>query len=292
MIDFSVSYKETDSIDGFEVVSGLTATSYTIIGLLQGVEYQIKVQSRNEFGLSDYSSEIVVLVAQIPDQPTNIATTISGDNVMISWDVPNDRGSPLLSYIVYIRKSDGTTFDIDMTNCDGSDPTILANAECYVPISTLRASSFQLQWGASVWAKVVAVNLYGQSFHSIVANGAVILRAPDTPLNVQEIVASRSATSISFEWDKGALEGGSPVIDFRIRYDQGTSTWIDLQLNVVNEYYTATGLTAGDTYQFTVEARNKFGYSLPTAPVSILCATRPGTPTALTTTVLADQVKI
>jgi hypothetical protein len=59
-----------------------------------------------------------------------VLTTISGEYVKISWDTPDARGSPLLGYLIYIRKSDGTTFDIDNTDCDGSQPAILAAAEC------------------------------------------------------------------------------------------------------------------------------------------------------------------
>jgi hypothetical protein len=175
------------------------------------------------------------LAAQIPDQPTNVQTTIAGDNVLISWDTPNARGSPLLGYLIYIRKSDGTTFDHDTTNCDGlTDAQILTDASCLVPISTLRASAFQLPWGSSVYVKIAALNEYGYSFHSSVENGAVILTNPDKPINVQEIIAQRSATSISFQWDKGADNGGSPVLDFRINYDQGTGNWIVLSFGVLN----------------------------------------------------------
>lgn len=87
------------------------------------------------------------------------------------------------------------------------------------------------------------------------------MTSPDSPINVAETVADRSATSISFTWDKGSADGGSPVIDFRINYDQGTGAWIPLTIGVIQESYTATLLTAGLTYNFAVEARNTYGFS-------------------------------
>lgn len=53
----------------------------------------------------------------------------------------------------------------------------------------------------------------------MLGNGATILTVPDSPINIAEDVALRSATSISFTWDKGLEDGGSEVIDFRINYD-------------------------------------------------------------------------
>jgi hypothetical protein len=50
-------------------------------------------------------------------------------------------------------------------------------------------------------------------------NGAIILTNPDAPINVEETVASRSSSSITFTWQVGAANGGTPVIDYRVTYD-------------------------------------------------------------------------
>ena len=51
-----------------------------------------------------------------------------------------------LAYTITIRKSDGTTFTVVSTNCDGSDSTILNAKICSVPITTLMASPYNLRW--------------------------------------------------------------------------------------------------------------------------------------------------
>ena len=38
--------------------------------------------------------------------------------------------------------------------------------------------------GANVWAKVIAINYYGDSLESEIGNGASILLVPDSPITV------------------------------------------------------------------------------------------------------------
>jgi hypothetical protein len=61
--------------------------------------------------------------------------------------------------------------------------------------------------------------VYGNSALSEAGSEAIILTKPDAPINVKEIVLSRSITSISLEWENGPSDGGAPVIDYRINFD-------------------------------------------------------------------------
>ena len=103
-----------------------------------------------------------------------------------------------------------------------------------MPINILRGSTFNYPWGASIYAKVVAYNLYGYSDESAVGNGAIILTAPDAPLNVQEVVNMRAATSITISWIAGPTNGGAPVIDYAIISDQATGTDIIIATGVTS----------------------------------------------------------
>ena len=51
------------------------------------------------------------------------------------------------------------------------------------------------------------------------------------------------------------------MIDYAIQSNQATGTFITIATSVTTTSYTATGLTAGKTYTFKVEARNSYGYS-------------------------------
>jgi trimeric autotransporter adhesin len=116
------------------------------------------------------------------------------------------------------------------------------------------------------------------------------LTYPDAPINLSETIAARSATSISFTWDEGAQNGGTPVLDYRVSSDQSSGAYVILAMMVHEKSYTATGLTAGNTYKFKVEARNSYGYSSYSEIATILCATNPSMPLTPTTTVVNDEV--
>lgn len=118
-----------------------------------------------------------------------------------------------------------------------------------------------MPWGTSVWAKLIAYNFYGDSDISEPGNGAVIITYPDAPIDLTETVEARTPTSITFSWTEGFENGGSPVIDYRITYDQAAATFVELQANHLETSLTTTGLTAGLIYTFRVEARNEFGHS-------------------------------
>ena len=103
-------------------------------------------------------------------------------------------GSPILGYRLYILTSDGVTFGEDFTYCDATKAAIISALSCDVPIATLRGSVYNLTWGSSVSATVVAFNSYGSSINSTLGNGAVIVTVPAAPTTLEEDVANRGAT--------------------------------------------------------------------------------------------------
>lgn len=78
-------------------------TSFTKTGLTAGVKYTFVVQSRSDYGLSDYSTPKQILAGQIPDKPAAPTTEVSGSNVIIKWVAPNNRGSDIFAYTITIR---------------------------------------------------------------------------------------------------------------------------------------------------------------------------------------------
>lgn len=158
-----------------------------------GVNYKFKVQARNAVGYSLDSSEITIRAARVPDVPTNVLTSIDGSNVLISWTPNYNGGSEVLSYTVEILASDGT-YIVDETGCKGDEAYILANRECYLPVTTLRSDPWFLDWGDSVFARVKVTNVVGNTAYSVVGNGALISSIPDAPFNLANNLLISSKT--------------------------------------------------------------------------------------------------
>lgn len=73
--------------------------------------------------------------------------------------------------------------------------------------------------------------------------------------------------------------GGSPVIDYRVEYDQSMDVWIEVATSWTANYFTTSYLqpiTPGNYYKFKVQSRNAVGYSDESDTLIILAAIIPG----------------
>lgn len=116
----------------------------------------------------------------------------------------------------------------------------------------LTIAPYNLPWGSSVFADVLATNIIGSSGTSAGGNGAIILITPDSPRNLANVPAITSASQIGLTWDTGSANGGTPVIDYQLSFDQGTGNFIIYQSGILVTSITVTGLTKGRTYAFRV----------------------------------------
>ena len=55
-----------------------------------------------------------------------------------------------------------------------------------------------MKWGSSVYAKIIAINIYGSSIISNPGNGAIIITYADPPIDLIEVISERTASSITF----------------------------------------------------------------------------------------------
>jgi hypothetical protein len=63
------------------------------------------------------------------------------------------------------------------------------------------AAPFSLTWGSSVYAKVSATNIRGNSLQSLEGNGAILITVPDAPLLLSINFALTTATKIGLTWN-------------------------------------------------------------------------------------------
>lgn len=161
---------------------------------------------------------------------------------------------------------------------------------CTIPVTVLRTTPYSLDWGTSIYAKLIAINAYGDSLESDEGNGAIITTTPDEPTNLVEDYAQRTKSTLGLSWTAPVFTGGAVIDDYRINYKEQGGTYSILESGVISTSYTAIGLTAGTTYVFTVEARNSYSYSAVSNEIELLCAFVPEPPTTVTTTNLNELV--
>ena len=220
-----IDYRVSMAIQGgsfSELASGLTSAEYLATGLTFGTTYEFKVESRNSYGYSAYSSTTSLLCAYIPDPPLTVTTTNTNDQVTVSWDDPIANGYVVHAYRFYVLQSDGVTYTEETTDCDGTDSDVVSNRQCTIALLTLTSSPYSLALGDSVSVKIVSINIYGESTESSAGNGAVIQLVPDSPVNLVNDATTTTDTVIKFTWDEGSSNGGTSVIDYDIYYDQGS----------------------------------------------------------------------
>ena len=108
-------------------------------------------------GLSEYSSVLTVLAAQIPDAPTqliNNAAITTSYQIGLSWSAPEfDGGSALIDYAIWYDSGVGSTF------------TELVNG-----LTAVSYTALSLTPGTTYQFKVKVKNIYGDSsFSSVVS---------------------------------------------------------------------------------------------------------------------------
>lgn len=100
------------------MIAATTNNVFTVLSLTSGETYKFMVQSRNDYGTSDYSEMISLLCAFVPDAPPQPTSGIVDDYVTITWLDPADNGSPITGYKLYFLASDGT-YKEESTECQG-----------------------------------------------------------------------------------------------------------------------------------------------------------------------------
>lgn len=168
--------------------------------------------------------------------------------------MPFNGGQAVNGYTILIRQVDELTFTEELNYCSGASLTVINTKTCTIPISVLTALPYNLPWGESVWAKVQARNIIGDSPFSDQGNGSVILIIPDAPINLRNLARVTNAYTVGIAWEKGLNEGGTPVIDYVLSYDQGTEEayYIILADEITELEYTVTNLDPGVYYNFKV----------------------------------------
>lgn len=145
--DFQIHY-DTDSGFGSptSTTAAANATSKTITGLTEGVQYFFRIRARNSFGNSNWSNTASATTKLAT--PTNMQGVDEGSFIRFSW---NDNSNKEANYEIY---KDGSLFDTlsaNTTQYDVSEPTSDGSWKVKAVHSTIPDSNFSNTVSGPPW---------------------------------------------------------------------------------------------------------------------------------------------
>jgi hypothetical protein len=250
---------------------------YKDVNLTCETIYTYKILSYNEFGNSDYTSEVQATTQNcpldIPGSPTELqATAASATQINLNWKDNSSKEN--LFRIERKLGANGTWAQVAVTEND-------SNAY----------SDMNLSCASTYFYRVRANNTAGDSNYSNEASAATQncpLTAPIAPSNLSATAASSSQINLSWQ-DKSDDEEG-----FKIEQRVGTSGFYS-QIGTVSAgvlTFQITGLTCATIYYYRVRANNSAGDSdysnEANAPTSACPAEVPTAPSGITATAISE----
>lgn len=217
---------------GAKIPDVLSPTMHT--GLANGTTYYYVITSVNEFGESSKSAEIAITLNNAPPTPTGVTATSGDGQAFIAWN-PVDKA---------------TSYNLYWSETRGVSP---AKATKIAGVSRPYAHT-GLTNGATYYYVVTAVNVYGESGHSLEA--AITLDdAPPAPTGVFVTSGDRQ---VKISWNPVAKATTYNIYwsnepDVRI----GEST----QIKGVAGPFSHEGLSNGTPYYYAVTAVSATGES-------------------------------
>ena len=188
----------------------------------------------NEIGTSSQSPPVTIIAATVPGVPA--APTLLSQSktaIGIAWNDPIDIGGTTLDTYV-IEMDNGSTAG----NTAFSELATIANGA--VDSYTTTAA---LVTGDIYNFRVIARNIVGDSApsQSFSAMAAVKSDAPGLPTR-----KSATETSITVQWTPPNDDGGDPIDDYKVYWDEGSGgsfIFLSSSSNILE--YTVNGLTKG-----------------------------------------------
>jgi hypothetical protein len=119
--------------------------------------------------------------------------------VKVDWDAPDDNFEAITSYSILFKNNLGNYVE-ELNGCDGTDPTVMTNTECYVEMLTLNANLL-LPYASAIKVKVRATNVNGDGLYSEINTFGQLIEGPPAYMNApMKDSASSTATVTALYW--------------------------------------------------------------------------------------------
>jgi outer membrane protein OmpA-like peptidoglycan-associated protein len=219
------------------VSAGTLATTFTILGLTNGVTYAVILRATNAIGTSSSSSSQSVTPASVSSSPRLVTADRGQAKSTISWSAPSATGgSAITGYTanVYTVSTDGTAFATCTTTNLTCEITGLAN-------------------GTTYYVGVIAANGIGNSIESSPRVTTVPAAAPGAP-TISSVAVGNQYLSVAFS--AGSADANAPITGYQYSLDNGVN-WLNSSAKA--SPLLITGLTNGTSYIVKIRAQSDIG---------------------------------
>ena len=248
VLDYYIEYLITGNANSRKVFApNPTGTTAVIEGLTNGTSYTFQVKSRNEAGLSGFTTGTGTPTST-PGLPSGLTATPGDSSIAFSWQPPTFTGGiAVTGYEVTYSESPDGPWD--------SKPLGLTTSHTIIGLTN----------GIPYYLRVAAKNSAGTGEPASLPNSVTPRTVPGAPTDVIGIPDNGKVT---VSWTAPLDFGGSDVTGYVVQFSSNAGITWSVDSSFVSSPSTShvvTGLTNGTEYHFRVRARNAAGDSAQSA---------------------------
>ena len=243
-------YKVEYSADGSTFTTAAAnnaATSYNVLGLVNGTQYTFRVSAINAAGTG---SSVTVTGTPVGAMPiSNFSASSENQSSTLQWSSPANGGATITGLRIRSSSDNGVSWSTQQASLAAGTTSYLVSG---------------LTNGTTYTFEVVVLTNLGQST-AVTTTSTPLAPVPSSPLNLA--VASTTASSVELTWSTPA---SGTTISYRIEVQLSVGgSWSVAASGITTTTYTVTSLLSNTSYDFNVFAVNASGSSTPASVVQL-----------------------
>ena len=240
-----------------------SATSYTVTGLTNGVEYTFQVQAVNATGAGPASNEASATPTGADlTPPTLVGATVDGAAVTLTYNEPLDEDSTP-SASAFTATAGSSTLTVSAVSVTGR-----AVALAIAPAARA-GDTVELSYTVPTGNGAAPIQDLAGNDAAALTRRTLTNDSPGVPDAPTELTAERGNAQVTLSWTPSASDGGSPVLEHEYQQKEGVAGsyggWTDIRDSAPDgangASFTVTGLTNETQHFFQVRAVNRIGES-------------------------------